>query len=83
MNLIPLNRIDAVDSGFRPSPPRRVSEFAEALRNRGFPVTVRYSLGGDVAGACGQLVQRRIRGANFAGERTAIGSLPLVEPPTR
>jgi 23S rRNA (adenine2503-C2)-methyltransferase len=57
VNLIPYNPIDSggawqgVDAE-----ERRV--FAAALRAAGFPVTVRYSLGSDIAAACGQLARR-------------------------
>jgi 23S rRNA (adenine2503-C2)-methyltransferase len=35
--------------------------FAASMRDAGFTVTLRYSLGADIAAACGQLVQRENR----------------------
>jgi 23S rRNA (adenine2503-C2)-methyltransferase len=57
INLIPYNPIaDAPD--LRGTPPARRRAFAEALTSAGFVVTTRYSLGSDIAAACGQLVRR-------------------------
>jgi 23S rRNA (adenine2503-C2)-methyltransferase len=55
INLIPYNPIGA---GLVGTPAERRHAFAEALTAAGFTVTVRYSLGSDIAAACGQLVQR-------------------------
>jgi 23S rRNA (adenine2503-C2)-methyltransferase len=57
INLIPYNPIEQAD--LVGTPPERRRAFAEALTAAGFTVTVRYSLGSDIAAACGQLVQRR------------------------
>lgn len=57
VNLIPFNPIAGAPL-LRPSQPRRGVAFAAALKQAGFRVTTRYSLGADVAAACGQLVQR-------------------------
>ncbi len=57
INLIPYNPIDAAP-GLHGTGPGRRREFAAALTAAGFRVTVRYSLGADVAAACGQLVRR-------------------------
>jgi 23S rRNA (adenine2503-C2)-methyltransferase len=57
INLIPYNPIDAAP-GLRGSQPARRRAFAATLRAAGFPVTIRYSLGADIAAACGQLAQR-------------------------
>jgi 23S rRNA (adenine2503-C2)-methyltransferase len=35
--------------------------FAVSLRDAGFTTTIRYSLGADIAAACGQLVRRESR----------------------
>ena len=35
--------------------------FADRLKAAGFETTLRYSLGSDIAAACGQLVQHKIR----------------------
>ena len=54
VNLIPYNAIDA-RLDLRGSPSPRREEIARRLKDAGFTVTTRYSLGGDVAAACGQL----------------------------
>jgi 23S rRNA (adenine2503-C2)-methyltransferase len=57
VNLIPYNPIaEAPDLRGTPLPRRK--EFAAALTAAGFVVTTRYSLGSDIAAACGQLVRR-------------------------
>ncbi len=60
INLIPYNPIDAAP-GFVGTLPARRKQFAASLTAAGFRVTVRYSLGADIAAACGQLVQRANR----------------------
>ena len=60
VNLIPYNPIDDAPDLVSSEPARRL-EFADALRSAGFAVTRRYSLGGDVAAACGQLTRRENR----------------------
>jgi 23S rRNA (adenine2503-C2)-methyltransferase len=57
INLIPYNPIDEAPDLCGTAPTRR-REFAAALTAAGFVVTVRYSLGADIAAACGQLVRR-------------------------
>jgi 23S rRNA (adenine2503-C2)-methyltransferase len=57
INLIPYNPIDAAP-GLRGTPAARRQEFAAALTAAGFVVTIRYSLGADIAAACGQLAGR-------------------------
>ena len=58
INLIPYNPIpDAPE--LRPTRKPRREAFANALKARGFPVTLRYSLGADVTAACGQLVRAK------------------------
>jgi 23S rRNA (adenine2503-C2)-methyltransferase len=52
VNLIPYNQ---THSGYRSSPPERIRAFAEHLRARGVPCTIRASRGSDIAAACGQL----------------------------
>jgi 23S rRNA (adenine2503-C2)-methyltransferase len=62
INLIPYNPIaSAPDLAGTPEPRRR--QFAAALSAAGFKVTIRYSLGADIAAACGQLVQQAQRAA--------------------
>jgi 23S rRNA (adenine2503-C2)-methyltransferase len=57
INLIPYNSIDGA-AGLRGTPSPRRHTFAAALTAAGFRVTIRYSLGADIAAACGQLVRR-------------------------
>jgi 23S rRNA (adenine2503-C2)-methyltransferase len=52
VNLIPYNE---TASGFTASPPDRIRAFAQRLRTRGVPCTIRASRGQDIAAACGQL----------------------------
>jgi len=54
LNLIPFNPVPHAPQ-LHPSSPERIAEFAAALRAAGRTVTIRRSLGGTVAGACGQL----------------------------
>jgi 23S rRNA (adenine2503-C2)-methyltransferase len=54
LNLIPFNRVRGLSS-LEPTSPGEQQRFARNLRSFGFKVTVRYSLGSDVAAACGQL----------------------------
>lgn len=58
VNLIPYNAT-GVASEFAGTGPERRAEFAAELRARGFKVTTRYSLGGDIAAACGQLARAK------------------------
>jgi len=60
VNLIPYNPIDAAPH-LRTTDRTERDAFAEILRVAGFTTTIRYSLGADVAAACGQLVQRENR----------------------
>lgn len=57
LNLIPYNPIENSSSLLGTEVTQR-RWFAGQLRDAGFTVTLRYSLGADVAAACGQLVQR-------------------------
>lgn len=65
VNLIPYNPTQG-PADFAATEPARRAEFAAALRARGFRVTIRYSLGGDIAAACGQLA-RVTAGAKAGG----------------
>ncbi len=56
VNLIPYNPTQG-PAEFVATAPARRAEFAAALREAGFRVTIRYSLGGDIAAACGQLAR--------------------------
>ncbi|MBL0174534.1 MAG: 23S rRNA (adenine(2503)-C(2))-methyltransferase RlmN [Ignavibacteria bacterium] len=60
VNLIPFHSIDASlpegeTRALRPSPKRRIEQFAQALREAGVTVMLRSSSGKDIAAACGQL----------------------------
>jgi 23S rRNA (adenine2503-C2)-methyltransferase len=52
VNLIPYN---ATSASFERSQPLRVKRFSALLQERGVPTTVRYTMGDDIAAACGQL----------------------------
>ncbi len=56
INLIPFNPHEG--AGFEPPEEARVQELCGLLSAKGLTVSVRRSRGQDVAGACGQLVQR-------------------------
>ncbi|MEX0978923.1 MAG: 23S rRNA (adenine(2503)-C(2))-methyltransferase RlmN [Pirellulales bacterium] len=60
INLIPYNPI-AEAPHLAPSDAGRRAAFSAALKADGFPVTTRYSLGADIAAACGQLVRMEHR----------------------
>jgi 23S rRNA (adenine2503-C2)-methyltransferase len=60
VNLIPYNPIDSSPHLRTTGRPER-DAFAAVLRDAGFITTIRYSLGSDIAAACGQLVQRENR----------------------
>ncbi len=66
INLIPYNAIDDAPH-LRGTDREGRDAFAGQLRGTGLIVTIRYSLGGDIAAACGQLVRqenRRSRAGN-------------------
>jgi 23S rRNA (adenine2503-C2)-methyltransferase len=60
VNLIPYNPIDSAPH-LRTTERAERDAFAKILRTAGFATTIRYSLGADVAAACGQLVQSENR----------------------
>lgn len=60
VNLIPYNPIASMPQLRTTERPQR-DAFATILRNAGFVTTIRYSLGADIAAACGQLVQQQNR----------------------
>jgi 23S rRNA (adenine2503-C2)-methyltransferase len=60
VNLIPYNPIASAPDLRTTERPQR-DAFAEILRTAGFVTTIRYSLGADIAAACGQLVQSENR----------------------
>jgi 23S rRNA (adenine2503-C2)-methyltransferase len=60
VNLIPYNAIESEPQWRTTEQPER-DAFASVLRAAGFTTTIRYSLGADIAAACGQLVQQKNR----------------------
>lgn len=64
INLIPWNPLE-VPSDLTGSSLIRIRQFAAGLRAAGIVVTVRYSLGSDIAAACGQLAHSRASGSTF------------------
>jgi 23S rRNA (adenine2503-C2)-methyltransferase len=60
VNLIPYNPIAEAPNWRTTERPER-DAFAGILRAAGFTTTIRYSLGADIAAACGQLVQNENR----------------------
>ena len=60
VNLIPYNPIDDAPQLIGSDRPTREA-FAKTIRGAGFNTTLRYSLGNDIAAACGQLVRRENR----------------------
>lgn len=71
VNLIPYNPIATAPQLRSTERPER-DAFAAVLRQAGFITTIRYSLGADIAAACGQLVQSENR---EIARRQAIGAL--------
>ncbi|MCF7847388.1 MAG: 23S rRNA (adenine(2503)-C(2))-methyltransferase RlmN [Kiritimatiellales bacterium] len=59
INIIPFNEFEGC--GLKGTPHLARKAFADRLKDAGFNVTLRYSLGSDIAAACGQLVRRRMR----------------------
>ena len=55
INLIPYNKVGGI---FKAPTKERIQIFSELLQDMGWEVTVRKSLGDDIAGACGQLAGR-------------------------
>ena len=68
VNLIPYNPIATAPELRTTERPER-DMFAATLREAGFVTTIRYSLGADIAAACGQLVQSENR-----ADRSATGA---------
>ena len=60
LNLIPYNPIADADH-LVASSSEQIGEFAQQLKSAGIKTTTRYSLGKDIAAACGQLVQQENR----------------------
>lgn len=72
VNLIPYNPIDAA-AGLAGSDRTTRLAFAGRIRGAGFKTTIRYSLGGDIAAACGQLAGEIERGREQAAAIAAGG----------
>jgi 23S rRNA (adenine2503-C2)-methyltransferase len=71
VNLIPFNPIDDAPQLVGSDRTTRLA-FAKTTREAGFKTTLRYSLGNDIAAACGQLVRRENREiTKHSGERSA------------
>lgn len=58
VNLIPFNPV-ADAPHLESSSLEVIRQFSAALKSAGLKVTIRYSLGADIAAACGQLVRKR------------------------
>ena len=58
INLIPLNHVEG--SPLAPSSRETIRRFQEILQKKGFNVTVRRSLGGDIDASCGQLRRKQM-----------------------
>ena len=60
INLIPYNPTEAgLLTKYRPTAASRIKAFKNMLGRRGYEATIRESLGGSIAGACGQLAGKR------------------------
>jgi 23S rRNA (adenine2503-C2)-methyltransferase len=59
INIIPFNEYAGCNLRGTPQAERKI--FADRLKAAGFNTTLRYSLGSDIAAACGQLVQHKLR----------------------
>lgn len=72
VNLIPFNRVESA-THLEPTDRDAITAFADRLKQVGIKTTVRYSLGNDIAAACGQLVQME--------NRKRAQELPIVSGP--
>ncbi|MCA9258066.1 MAG: 23S rRNA (adenine(2503)-C(2))-methyltransferase RlmN [Planctomycetales bacterium] len=85
VNLIPYNPIEDAPQLESSSRERR-EEFGQSLRKAGLETTIRYSLGGDIDAACGQLVRKQARAGAEATKETAnvlarTASAPFTNSP--
>ncbi len=71
VNLIPYNPI-AEAPQLAGTPPAEREAFAAALKEAGLTTTIRYSLGADIAAACGQLVRSENRQLARLAHTTAL-----------
>ncbi len=82
VNLIPYNPIDESPHLQGSDRPTREA-FASQLKQAGIETTLRYSLGQDIAAACGQLVRyENRRRAMASSSRMEIARLPELPPTT-
>jgi 23S rRNA (adenine2503-C2)-methyltransferase len=58
ISVIPYNSIDAREDPFQRAPDERMAEFVRGVQSTGYRTHQRYSGGGDVNAACGQLAAR-------------------------
>jgi len=65
INIIPFN--EYAGSNLRGTPKPERERFANHLKAAGFDTTLRYSLGSDIAAACGQLVKHKTEKVGGAG----------------
>jgi 23S rRNA (adenine2503-C2)-methyltransferase len=65
INLIPFNAFSGSNLYGTPEEERKI--FSDRLKKAGFDTTLRYSLGADIAAACGQLVQHKRSSGNGVG----------------
>ena len=75
VNLIPMNPV--AHTPWQPSPPERIEEFANVLRDGGLHTTVRRNRGVEIGAACGQLA------AELAGAPDARRGRPPPRPAGR
>lgn len=75
LNLIPFNPIGGA-ARFEPSDRDRQARISAALKAAGLRVTTRYSLGADIAAACGQLVRPNNQPRGQAKGNAAANGLP-------
>lgn len=74
INLIPYNAVEDAPQ-LEASPPAQRQAFAQTLKDAGIKTTMRYSLGNDIAAACGQLVRKEAR------TRGSVGVTPTETQP--
>jgi len=72
VNLIPYNEIEDAPHLTR-TEDAKIRTFAAHLKEAGLTTTVRYSLGCDIAAACGQLVRKENRQTAMANNRELPG----------
>jgi len=71
VNLIPYNPIDDAPELTGSDKPTR-DQFAGVLKQAGLTTTIRYSLGADIAAACGQLVRKENRRLRLSTDKAVL-----------